>query len=1267
MEERVSKTMAQEVISRLETMGYGDVVCVDEVSADRFEKQCDELVDELEAAGRQAVVLDGQRPNRGRGIVCEVVSNWVEEQCQQGDEDLRTVRLFDYLTTAMDMGSDAMEAAERGNLIVDAIVQLVERLVEKEPAVLIVASPQELSAIDRQALDSLIGHFLADPLADIDPDLAKQAPLGFVWLGPWDHPAGMEAEKVELEGQATSEIRRFLSEDRIVEQLLETTQGDPRHLEALFDGLPATVSHLWERRVVELSPQKRRVAQYLAVAGVPLEISFLDRLVDDTSVVSAVRELSNGGIAMRQVIDGSVTVSLGSEEICSGVKAGLDDSVRRQLHLDLMLTAMNTGGQDEAFIASHALAGDDEEVGVRYGIPASRKLLRRGQWEEADQLLTKLRKVTELAAHEERQILESSLRLAEGQSAWREALEVAGRLEKFVDSDAEMATVKRRLATYLTKLGQAKSAQAHFQEALDCLEGQEQTTESARALLGLAEIAYRDGEHEKADQWATEASEQLRDGGESPEADKLLLECRRILGKVALYSGELEQAQRYFEKNAALARRHGWRGGESGAEVNLGVVALQQRRYEKAAQSLDRALEKGDVPGGAQRLHCWLNLGIVHQRRANLSKALDYYRRSLREASRRQEGVAYEIAVHNLATLYQDLGAYDEARQLVAHLRSRGEAAQQGGGNGSFALRWAAMVEAQILLEEGEVVEAVEALKQAEADLLTYEQRLYGVEMKLRCISAHLMLDEVDKAQEVLDDVDDESVSTPQCSALYEYYQAAVARRREEGPDEAGWRSIMQNLNSLGLVQDGMAARLELAKMVESIPERGAQAAQLLLERGVEDLRQRAQRVPERFRDCFFSIQVHRRLLEEFQRLSGDGAPPELAQQSERDSQNTIGDDDGVEASTERQEDPAYQRWRARYSEMVGEDPKVLQVFRYIDRVAPSETTILLTGESGTGKEMVAESLHRQSQRGNQRFVKVNCAAFVEDLLLSELFGHKKGAFTGAISDRAGRFECADGGTIFLDEIGDISPKTQVALLRVLQEGTFEPVGGTETKKVDVRVVAATNRNLDEMVREGSFRLDLYYRLKGFLIELPALRQRRSDIPVLLHHFAQQFSAPAKAPRFCEEAVQFLAQYRWPGNVRELKNFVRSVLLFADGPKIEMDHLAQFREFFSAENMDQTLPPVDPDVYISEAFEDEQEWQVVGDTEEALAEQVVADEQSLSDLKKRIETKCIMRALRQTGGNISQAARILQMKRPRLSQIVNGSPDLLALKEELVG
>ncbi len=244
-------------------------------------------------------------------------------------------------------------------------------------------------------------------------------------------------------------------------------------------------------------------------------------------------------------------------------------------------------------------------------------------------------------------------------------------------------------------------------------------------------------------------------------------------------------------------------------------------------------------------------------------------------------------------------------------------------------------------------------------------------------------------------------------------------------------------------------------------------------------------------------------------------------------------------------------------SELVGASPPMLDVFKLVARVAPGKSTVLLQGESGTGKELVARAIHANSPRRDQPFVAVNCAALSETLLESELFGHEKGAFTGATEARKGRFEVADGGTLFLDEIGDIPPATQVKLLRVLQERTFERVGGTRPVSVDVRLVSATHRDLAAMVKDGKFREDLYYRLNVVRIVLPPLRERREDVPVLARHFLAKYAGAVGRTfeGFHRQAMDGLERYQWPGNVRELENVVERVVSLSQGPLVMPDDL----------------------------------------------------------------------------------------------------------------
>jgi DNA-binding NtrC family response regulator len=354
---------------------------------------------------------------------------------------------------------------------------------------------------------------------------------------------------------------------------------------------------------------------------------------------------------------------------------------------------------------------------------------------------------------------------------------------------------------------------------------------------------------------------------------------------------------------------------------------------------------------------------------------------------------------------------------------------------------------------------------------------------------------------------------------------------------------------------------------------------------------------------------------------------------------------------------------------MASRSQAMREVTELLARAARSTATVLLRGESGTGKEVAARALHDQSPRRERPFVVVHCAALPDALLESELFGHEKGAFTGAIARRRGRFEMAEGGTLFLDEIGDISARTQVALLRVLQERTFERVGGTAPIRANVRVICATHRDLKAMVERGEFREDLYYRLRGITLEVPPLRARMGDLPRISEHLLARIATERTEPKktLTADAIELLGRHRWPGNVRELENALRAATLFADGGTISAatlaDNVDDLRGAAQAGRTRPSMPPppasipgepsseplvVDEDVDLGEG-----PLPAVEANATAVAySQVRGGTTSLPDIKRQIERDCIARALAETKGNITRAAALLGMKRPRLSQLV---------------
>ena len=314
-----------------------------------------------------------------------------------------------------------------------------------------------------------------------------------------------------------------------------------------------------------------------------------------------------------------------------------------------------------------------------------------------------------------------------------------------------------------------------------------------------------------------------------------------------------------------------------------------------------------------------------------------------------------------------------------------------------------------------------------------------------------------------------------------------------------------------------------------------------------------------------------------------------------------------------------------RYGEMIGSSAQMREVYRIIDRVAPTDATVLITGESGTGKELAARALHKHSSRAKRPFIALNCSALPGELIESELFGHVRGAFTGADRDKTGLFEAAQGGTLFLDEVAELHPAAQAKLLRVLEERTITPVGSTTERKVDVRLIAATHRPLDEMVHNGQFRQDLMYRLHVISLVMPALRTRREDIMPLVAHFtselAQRHGRPAL--QLSEGARTAFLAHEWPGNVRELRNVLERAILLADGARIETADLP-------AQLVDSTAP--------------------LRATEAVLAE--VPFTEARERVVDAFERAYLMAALEKYDGNVSATARFLGMHRQSLQKML---------------
>lgn len=318
---------------------------------------------------------------------------------------------------------------------------------------------------------------------------------------------------------------------------------------------------------------------------------------------------------------------------------------------------------------------------------------------------------------------------------------------------------------------------------------------------------------------------------------------------------------------------------------------------------------------------------------------------------------------------------------------------------------------------------------------------------------------------------------------------------------------------------------------------------------------------------------------------------------------------------------------RFNFKGIIGDAPLMKEVYRMIEMIADTDSTVLITGESGTGKELVAKTIHYNSPRSQGPFVPINCAAIPKDLLESELFGHEKGAFTGALNTRIGRFELAHNGTLFLDEISELDPSLQVKLLRFLQEREFERVGGIKTIKVDVRILVATNKNLERATKEGRFREDLYYRLNVIPLHLPSLRERVEDIPLLADYFARVFAKKRgrETLKFSADAMKYLRRYRWPGNVRELENLIERLTILVNADTVTVPDLPEkFHQTIDSHTADGFHTRQAPDINIPEYGID------------------------INSVVENMERHLILKALEKTGGIKNRAAKLLGLNRTTL-------------------
>ena len=1051
-------------------------------------------------------------------------------------------------------------------------------------------------------------------------------------------PRSPVASALPLSGLDADGVRAFLSSPEVVERILTSTGGRPDGLRDLLDLMPANVEDLFQRRLLRVGEVERTMLEVLAVAGRALDAETLWTLAGSPegrpgAVLSSLVERR---LVTRTFEGGSLRFELQRAAHAASLTSQAGASRLELLHgrvaAWLESSQDRTNATPEA-LAQHYLQSDAPAAAWPHVEEAVRRLTATCAHGRAAALVAQALDAAPPPEEDRATWLEVLCDLHEARGDVDRALFYAGRLKRLTPA-AERGPVLLRVGRLLTERGDLRLA-ARVLARAEGLVGTSEPRLSLRLAAARAEVCYLLSDFDAAEALCSDALAMRVLGHSGAGRERVAL--RNTLGKTHLAREDASASAELFRANLADARAAGDVREEARARINLGIARLLQSDPAGATAHYEAALglaeEQGDVVLAAMAHG---NLAVIAHRRQEYARALDHYHRSVVALRKVGNHTQLATAINNLGDMYLVLGDAERARRMADFALAANSAGESRYGQACNQL-----LLGDIAVATGRYARAERCFDAAHAILSELGGRRFAAHLRLRLARLALLCGRSRRARELLDGVAAApGGDAPDVAASVDLLSGEVAV--DEGVVEGTGQVLRRALDAFERLDDREGQwrahlALALAYRGKGQPARGMEH----LEGAGQVIESVAAQLPVELRQAYSGAPQRTAVDRELRRLREDlGLVPQAPEP-------TPVTRPVVEAS----------ELRRRYSRMVGESPRLHRVFSVLDRVARTDSTVLLLGESGTGKELAAQALHENSGRASGPFVRVNCAAFVETLLLSELFGHEKGAYTGAVSRRQGRFELANGGTIFLDEIGDIPPKTQVALLRVLQEREFERVGGGGRPiKVDVRVVCATNRDLDALVESGDFRMDLYYRLKGVTVELPPLRDRSGDVAALAQHFLddQRRKGATGAREIAPDAHALLEAFPWPGNVRELENVVRSVSLFVDTETLTAADVEDYEQLTGGGSRITTPAPAVPEAEVG------QPAGVGGaDPESAVVEKVITGSDiSLAGMKKRIEIECILRALRETEGNITQAARLLKMKRPRLSQIIKASIDL---------
>jgi transcriptional regulator with GAF, ATPase, and Fis domain len=1029
------------------------------------------------------------------------------------------------------------------------------------------------------------------------------------------------ARSLPLSGLDVEGIRAYLSRHDIAQKLLEATGGNPEALERLLEQQSPTPVDFFVRRAERLDAAQRSVLDTLAVSRDALGLSVLRSHGD---VAQHLDVLVRERFLLARVVDGQPVYRFARDAERHAWLSAMDADRRSHLSRDVGLLLAETG--DVVAAAAMLLTLGRDAQTAKFAVRAGDELAGRGANEDAAELYAQA--LESLSGAERSSVLERMAQVLAAQGSLQSAARALLESHRLAQAPAKVLTAAR----HLVRAGRLKLAELCLRVPLE--DGS--TRDEAEAVR--AEIVLVRGQPARAVELCRKALQR------EPEVSlNAAIALRNLMGRAHLAMGDARAAAELFAENAQAAEGAGLKDLAAQAKLNRGVAAQKLNDRETAIACYQAAHSHG-----LGRHWALANLGSLYAESGDFEAALDALTRALQLVTRHGGPKETAHVASNLSRLHHFLGDFERAAELSEHALTLASQIDDLYLEGSALMNLGA-----VALDKKDAAEAARSLDAARLKLEAVGNDGYAALSCALKARSHLLMGERAQAEQELSRrcVEKGAASLSAATIEVELVRGELCLQLNDllGAGRAAARAKDALLASPDL-EGPFRVYFLMGKLRAAAND--ASGAQAELSRAWRMLEELSQRVPPVRRSSFLSVPRRAELIA--------AVEPELklprsvvAQVPEK----KLG--------------------------LVGRSAALQRIVRQLEPIGKSNTTVLIRGESGTGKELLADALHQLSPRRGMPLVKVNCAAMVEELLLSELFGHEKGAFTGAIRERKGRFELADGGTLFLDEIGDISPKCQVALLRVLQERELERVGGTKTIKVDVRVICATNRDLESLIAQGRFRADLYYRLKGVMLELPSLRERPEDLPSLCAHFLERVAKERgeSVKRLSEESIALLRRHDWPGNVRELENVLSAAAIFAEGDLIGPDafsHVAELRALLEPRPAGaEVIPPAPlaPAVSVvppagAVALAPVSPVRITPAADVASVNAAVPAgpvdwfglarqrDISLKDLRHEVEMQCIRRALVEAKGNISEAARLLKMKRSRLSQIVNAEGEL---------